>query len=386
MMNFQFNLPTNIVLKTGIVRQVAGFLPLYRISKPLILTDKGINKAGLLQGIIESLTNENIDFAVYDDVQPNPKDKYCGLAADFARVNNVDGIIAVGGGSVLDTAKALGILLTHDGVINDWEGDNTLQRDITPLICIPTTAGTGSEATNIAVITDTERKVKMGIVDDRIAPKLSLLDPELTKGLPASITASTGMDALTHAIEAYTSRSSSPVTDALALHAIRLIKDYFLEAVQNGANMEARENILSASLMAGIAFSQSNVGSVHCISEAAGGLYDAPHGVLNSIFLPYVFEFNMEANLEKHADVAYALGVDQNLPVREASKEGAKLLFEMVEKVGIPKFSDLPAVDPKDFAKLAKTSKETPMDADNVRSLTVEDYLTIIKNAYNSNH
>lgn len=382
-MDFQFNLPTKIILKNGIVKQISQYLPLYGISKPLILTDKGVNKAGLLQGIVESLTNENIDFVVYDDIQPNPKDKNCGLVAGFAKEHGADGIIAVGGGSVLDTAKAVGILLTHVGSINDWEGDDTLQRDITPLICIPTTAGTGSEATNIAVITDTERKVKMGIVDDRIAPKLSLLDPGLTLGLPSSITASTGMDALTHAVEAYTSKSSSPMTDALALHAIRLIKNYFMEAVQNGSNMEARENILTASLMAGIAFSQSNVGSVHCISEAAGGLYDAPHGVLNSIFLPYVFKFNMTANVERHADVAYELGVERNVPVREAAEKGAKLLFEMVDKAGIPKFSDLPGVDPKDFTKLAKVSKETPMDADNVRVLTVEDYFTIINDAYN---
>lgn len=384
-MDYKFNLPTKILFERGLAKKISSFLAPCQISKPLILTDKGIKNAGILQGILDSLENGRFDYIVYDEIEPNPKDKNCDLIAKYANEHGVDGIIAIGGGSVLDTAKAVGIVMTHGGSINDWEGDDTLQRDITPLICIPTTAGTGSEATNIAVITDTERKIKMGIVDDRIAPKLSILDPELTQTLPPSITASTGMDALTHAIEAYTSKSASPMTDALALHAIRLIKEFFFEAVQNGSNMEAREGILSASLMAGIAFSNSNVGSVHCISEAAGGLYDAPHGVLNAIFLPYVFKFNIEANVQKHADVAYALGIDSNLSATDACKKGSALLFEMAEKAGIPKFADIPGVNPEDFEKLAKTSKETPMDVDNVRDLTIEDYLTIINDAYHNN-
>lgn len=381
-MKYQFNLPTEIIFENGVANKISKFLPSYGISKPLILTDRGVENAGLLQGIYQNLSTKKIKFVKYDDVKPNPKDRDCDLAAKYAKEERVDGIIAVGGGSVIDTAKAVGVLLTHGGSINDWEGESTLRRDIAPLICVSTTAGTGSEVTTTAVITDTKRKIKMGIVDTRIAPKLALLDPELTQSLPPHVTASTGMDALTHAIEAYTSKAATLITDGLALYAIKLIKESLLKAVRNGSNREAREKMLSASLIAGIAFGNSDVGSVHCISEAIGGLYDTPHGVANSIFLPYVFEQNIEANIKKHAEVSYALGADQNLPMSEAAAKGVELLFEMVEKVGIPKLSCFPNVNPNDFPYLAKIAKETPMDVDNARDMSEEDYLRIIRSAY----
>jgi len=204
----------------------------------------------------------------------------------------------------------------------------------------------------------------------------------LTRNLPASITASTGMDALTHAIEAYTSRVATPVTDALALHAINLIRHNLVEAVKNGGNLVARENMMIASTIAGIAFGNSDVGSVHCIAEAVGGLYDTPHGVANSIFLPHVFEVNSVANLNRHAEVAYALGVSRQLPAEQAVAEGVQLLFSLSERIGIPKFRDLPYVNPQDFPRLASVAKQAPMDASNARELTEEEYLAIIETAY----
>lgn len=381
-MKQQFCLPTKVYVENGIANRVADFLVPYNISKVMIVTDKGIKNAGLLEGIYKNLMQKGIDYVEFDDVKPNPRDKDCDRAAHFAKEEKVNGILAVGGGSVMDTAKAVGVVLTHGGSINDWEGTDTLRQPITPLVCIPTTAGTGSEVTFVAVITDTERKLKMGIVDVQIAPRVALLDPELTRSLPPHITASTGMDALTHAIEAYTSRLATPMTDALALHAIKMIKDNLVEVVQNGSNMEARKNMLVASMMAGVAFGNSDVGSVHCLSEALGGFYDAPHGVLNSIFLPYVFEYNIEANLEKHADVAYALGIDKNLSMEEAAYQGVQFLFELCDTVGIPKFRDLPRVNPADFPMLAKVAKSTPMDASNAREMPEEDYLMILNKAY----
>lgn len=381
-MKQQFCLPTKVYVENGIANRVADFLVPYNISKVMIVTDKGIKNAGLLEGIYKNLMQKGIDYVEFDDVKPNPRDKDCDRAAHFAKEEKVNGILAVGGGSVMDTAKAVGVVLTHGGSINDWEGTDTLRQPITPLVCIPTTAGTGSEVTFVAVITDTERKLKMGIVDVQIAPRVALLDPELTRSLPPHITASTGMDALTHAIEAYTSRLATPMTDALALHAIKMIKDNLVEAVQNGSNMGARKNMLVASMMAGVAFGNSDVGSVHCLSEALGGFYDAPHGVLNSIFLPYVFEYNIEANLEKHADVAYALGIDKNLSMKEAAYQGVQFLFELCDTVGISKFRDLPRVNPADFPMLAKVAKSTPMDASNAREMPEEDYLMILNKAY----
>lgn len=381
--NFNFNLPTRIVFGRGSSNQVGDFVTELGIKKVLILTDKGIRNAGLLEGIFERLSSRQIEYVLFDEIMPNPRDKDCDRASEFARKNNVEGLIAVGGGSVMDTAKAVGVVLTHGGSINDWEGDFTLQKEITPLICIPTTSGTGSEVTYISVITDTVRKMKMGIVDPKISATIAILDPELTIGLPTSITASTGMDALTHAIEAYTSRPASPLTDALALHAIKLIMGNLEEVVKNGDNIEAREKMMVASLMAGIAFGNSNVGSVHCLSEAIGGLYDTPHGVANSIFLPYVFEHNIVANIERHAEISYLLGAERSLDFQEAAIKGVQILFELSEKIGIPKFKDLPNVNPDDFLDLAKKSKNNiAMDPDNAREMTVDDYLMILNKAY----
>lgn len=381
-MSYQFYLPTEIKSGKNETKNLPHFLMKMGIKNPIILSDKGIKATGIIDSILKRLTENKIKCVEFYDIEPNPKDKNIKEITQYAKSNEVDGIIAVGGGSVLDTAKGVGIMLTHEGEINDWEGDNTLKKDISPLICIPTTCGTGSEATNIAVITDTERKLKMGIVDDRIAPKLAILDPELINSLPPGLTASTGMDALTHAIEAYTSKAATPVTDALALHAITLIRENIYSAVQDDANNEAKANMLNASLLAGIAFSNSNVGSVHCISEAMGGVYDIPHGIVNAIFLPYVFEYNSEEKTERHATISYALGVDRNLSPKLAIQQGVNLLFEMVKNLDIPKLHDFKQVNSNDFNHIAQLSKSTPMDLDNAKEMTEEDYLSIIQRAF----
>lgn len=334
-MNFQFLTPTKIIVEKGVSARISDYVQDYEITNLLIVTDKGIINANLLDKVYENLTEAGLKYVVFDDVKPNPIDVDCDEAARFAKESGVDGIIAFGGGSVMDTAKAVAVLITHGGSINDWEGAGTLIKETTPLICLPTTAGTGSEVTFGSVITDTKRKFKMTVKDVRLAPKLALLDTELTISLPPSITASTGMDALTHAIEAYTCRCASMITDGLALHAIKIIGANVAEAVQNGANLEARENMLLGSLIAGIAFGNSDVASVHCISEAIGGMYDTPHGVANSIFLPYIFEFNVPANIERHAEVAYALGADRNLSPEEAAQKGIEILFAMSAQVNI---------------------------------------------------
>jgi len=250
-----------------------------------------------------------------------------------------------------------------------------------PIICIPTTAGTGSEVTFFSVITDTKRKYKMSILDYQIGPALALLDPDITASLPASIAASTGMDALTHAIEAYTCRLANPITDGLALHAIRLIRQNIAAAVLDKEE-KARENMLIASLIAGIAFGNSDIASVHCISEAIGGLYDTPHGVANAIFLPYVFKHNIVADIKRHADVGYALGVDPLLSPEEAAKAAVEVLFELSEKLSIPKFYEIDRVNPNDFPMLAENSKKNISDPSNAKEMTVEDYLAILREAY----
>ena len=372
--DFAFNLPTKIEYGDGLVKQVNQFVKAYNGEKVLIITDKVLISAGVLNDIFTSLKTSEIDYVVFDDVKPNPRDVDCMNAYELAKQHQVDLLIGVGGGSSMDTAKAVGTLLTNGGDIQDWYGLNKLNADITPLICIPTTAGTGSEITPFAVITDTNTKLKMNILDFKVAPKLALLDPQLTKTMPSIITASTGMDALTHAIEAYTCNLSEPITDALALYAMELIVNNLEEAVHNGENIEARANMLIGSLIAGAAFGNADVGGVHCMAEALGGLYDTPHGIANSMLLPYVFKYNIPSNVEKHAKVATILGAkkEQATSDLELAEEGVKILVQLASNIGIPKMKEIENLNTQNVSA-----------ASNPRPATKDDYLNLFYEAYN---
>jgi len=383
-MDFQFLLPTKIVMKKGSRHETARYLGELCAAKVLIVTDKGVKQAGLLKDIYASLEQGGIAYEEYADVKPNPRDTDCDEAARRVAGSGIEAIVAVGGGSALDTAKAIALLYTNGGTIRDYEGASVAEKSPLPVLAIPTTAGTGSEATLWSIITDTDRNYKMPIGDFRIAPKIALLDAELTASLPAHVAASTGMDALTHAIEAYTCRVASPITDGLALHAIKLIKDNLFDAVYRADNEAARENMLIGSLIAGIAFGNADTASVHCLSEAIGGLYDTPHGVANSIFLPYVFKHNIEADVKKHADVAYALGVKPWVQASEAAAEAVYLLFDLCEQLKIPKFSQIERVNPADFSKLADKCMMNWGNPDNAREMTHEAYVGILQEAYDA--
>ncbi len=379
---YQFTLRTTVVSEPGVSSRVGDYLKRLGVNSTLVVTDRVIREAGLIEGILDSLKNNDVPYVVFDDVKPNPKDTEVKTVTDYAREHKVNGLLAVGGGSAMDLAKGVGILLSHGGDIRDWEGDFTLERDIVPLICIPTTVGTGSEVTWISVITDTSRSFKMGIVDPKLAPRMALLDSEMIKSLPPSVAASTGLDALTHAIEAYTSRLASPLTDAFALQAMEMIRDNLETVVSDPKNEAAAEKMLTASMMAGIAFNNADVGSVHCLSEAIGAFYDLPHGVLNGIFLPYVYKRNMSADPVRHAKIATLLGADEQLSPDEAAQEGWNILMGLRKRLNLPTFNSLDKVSPQDFQQLAKVAKETPMDKSNIRELSEKDYLDIMLEAF----
>lgn len=381
-MNFSFLLPTRIVMEPGLRQRVGQHLKDENIRKALIVTDPGIQKSGLLGPIHDSLEAAGIAYIETADVKPNPRSDDCNRIAETYRDSGLDAVLAVGGGSAIDAAKAISVMLRHGGRIEDYEGFDTLQRDILPIIAVPTTAGTGSEVTIYAVITDMQRRYKMSLGDARMAPKLALLDTEITATLPPAIAAATGMDALTHAIEAYTGRVASPITDGMALHAIRLIAANLVAAVEEPDNAEARQQMLIASLMAGVAFGNSDVASVHCISEAIGALYDTPHGVANAIFLPFVFRHNFDSNLRRHAEVAHALGIDQTLTEAEAAEAAADYLTALSRRLGIPRFRDVPGVNEADFQEIAEKSKINMSDSSNAKQMTAEDYLDVIRRAY----
>ena len=381
-MQFQFLLPTKIVMEPGLRQRTGEHLLGLGLNHVLLVTDPGVKNAGLLDSIYASLEQAGIGYDEIADVKPNPRSEDVNRAAQLYRGKGIDGVLAVGGGSAMDAAKAISVLLTHDGIVEDYEGAFALKNAVLPIVAIPTTAGTGSEVTFFSVITDIRRQFKMSLLDYRIGPVLALLDSDITATLPPHIAAATGMDALTHAIEAYTGKPANPISDGLALHAIRLIAQHLKPAVQEPDNREAREQMLIASLIAGMAFGNADIASVHCISEAIGGMYDTPHGIGNAIFLPFVFSHNRDADLRRHADVAYALGIDPNLSAVDAAQAGVDQLFRMNRELGIPRFADVAGVREEDFTAIAQKSKSNISDASNIKDMTVESYLDVIRAAY----
>ena len=377
---FSFELPTRIEYGVGVISKLGDELRLLKAQKVAIITDPGIIKAGLLDKITSILKEEKLLYNVFDGVDPNPKDQNVERGAQVVRSFGADAMVAISGGSVIDCAKAIGVLVSHDGKrIKDFEGKTAVKKQILPFIAIPTTAGTGSEVTFSAVITDTENNYKMTVRSPFMAAKVALLDPKLTVTVPPHITASTGMDALTHAIEAYTVKVSEPVSDALALYAIELISNNLVNAVKNGEDIEARACMLVGSLLAGIAFSHSDVGSVHCMAEALGGVYDAPHGICNAVLLPYVMEYNVEFCLEKYARIAKAMG-----ETFETSREGAMKAVERIKKlateVDLPSFKSL-GVKEEDLEKLADMAAGNISTDSNPREMNKQDYLILFKKA-----
>lgn len=336
--NFEFVLPTRIVYGEGTIKNLPDEIAKMKHKKPMIVTDKGLIKAGIAGKITDVLEKAHIEYAVFDGIQPNPRDTTVTEAALFAEANNIDMLIAVGGGSSIDTAKATGVILKEGGVINDYEGLDTVSQPITDLIAIPTTVGTGSEVTFWSVITDTSRHYKMSIGSPLIAAKLAIVDPDLVETLPASAIAATGMDALTHAIEGYTSRPAEPITDACGIYAIQMIGANIRDAVY-GTSSEARGNMLLASLIAGMCFGNSDIAGVHCMGEAMGGLYDMPHGLSMAIMLPHVMEYNYVACIDKFINIAEALGEKtEGLDKRAAAHKAVDAVYKLNEDLQIPTF------------------------------------------------
>ena len=377
---FSFELPTRIEYGVGVISKLGDELRLLKAQKVAIITDPGIIKAGLLDKITSILKEEKLLYNVFDGVDPNPKDRNVERGAQVVRSFDADAMVAIGGGSVIDCAKAIGVLVSHDGKrIKDFEGKTAVKKQILPFIAIPTTAGTGSEVTFSAVITDTENNYKMTVRSPFMAAKVALLDPKLTVTVPPHITASTGMDALTHAIEAYTVKVSEPISDALALYAIELISNNLVNAVKNGEDIEARACMLVGSLLAGIAFSHSDVGSVHCMAEALGGVYDAPHGICNAVLLPYVMEYNVEFCLEKYSRIAQAMG-EVFYTIEEGAMKAVERVKELAVDVGLPSFKSL-GVKEEDLEKLADMAAKNISTESNPREMTKEDYLTLFRRA-----
>ncbi|OSI15326.1 iron-containing alcohol dehydrogenase [Neisseria dumasiana] len=346
----QFFMPVQNILGENALSEAMDVITALGLKKALIVTDGGLSKMGVADKIGGLLKEKSIDYTVFDKAQPNPTVSNVNDGLVALKDADADFIVSLGGGSSHDCAKAVAIVATNGGKIEDYEGLDKSKKPQLPLIAINTTAGTASEMTRFAVITDEERHVKMAIVDKHVTPLLSVNDPSLMEGMPAPLTAATGMDALTHAVEAYVSTIASPITDACAVKAIELIARYLPTAVKEPKNKEAREKMAYAQFLAGMAFNNASLGYVHAMAHQLGGFYDLPHGVCNALLLPHVERFNQQAAKERLDEIGTILSKNNDdlkgLDVIDAITKLARI-------VGIPKSLKELGVKKEDFGVLA---------------------------------
>ncbi|WP_107688227.1 iron-containing alcohol dehydrogenase [Neisseria wadsworthii] len=346
----QFFMPVQNILGANALAEAMDVIAALGLKKALIITDAGLSKLGVAEQIGSLLKGKGIDYAVFDKAQPNPTVSNVNAGLEQLKNSGAEFIVSLGGGSSHDCAKAVAIVAANGGKIEDYEGLNKAKKPQLPLISINTTAGTASEMTRFAVITDESRHVKMAIVDKNVTPLLSVNDPSLMENMPAPLTAATGMDALTHAVEAYVSTGASPITDACAVKAIELIARYLPTAVHEPKNKEAREQMAYAQFLAGMAFNNASLGYVHAMAHQLGGFYDLPHGVCNALLLPHVERFNQQAAKERLDEIGQIL-TKNNKDL--AGLDVIDAITKLAGIVGIPKSLKELGVKEEDFDVLA---------------------------------
>ncbi|MBM7610060.1 alcohol dehydrogenase [Lysinibacillus composti] len=381
--SYQLYMPTKVISKIGASEEVGEILLAHGYKTILLVTDKGIVNSGLLENIVQSLNNGNIEYKIFSDVEPNPKSATITKIIDQYKDFNIDAVLAIGGGSSIDTAKAVAVMLKNEGNILDYEGVEKIPNEGVPLVAIPTTAGTGSEVTASTIITDENSLFKVAVISSKIFPKLAILDAQLTLNCPRHITSSTGMDALTHAIESYLSKQKNPVSNAIALHAIKLIEENINRAYYYGSDIHSREKMLEASMLAGYAFSQTRLGNVHAISQAFGGLFDIPHGVANATILPYIMEYNLPAAVDEYVEISKALNVyDPHLSAKENAEKVVKKIKEMNKELEIPMYTKELGVNLDHIDQIIKDSMRSGNILVNPRLTTAKDIEYLVRLSY----
>ncbi len=336
-MSSTFFIPPVNIMGIDCLDEAMAAIAGYGLRKALIVTDEGLAKAGVAERIAGLLAERDIQSVLFDGAKPNPSIANVEAGLAILQREGCDCVVSLGGGSPHDCAKGIALCATNGGHIRDYEGVDRSAKPQLPLIAINTTAGTASEMTRFCIITDEARHVKMAIVDRNVTPILSVNDPALMVAMPKGLTAATGMDALTHAIEAYVSTAANPITDACALKAITLISDNLRQAVQDGSDLQARENMAYAQFLAGMAFNNASLGYVHAMAHQLGGYYDLPHGVCNAVLLPHVQRFNARVSAARLRDVAKAMGVKVcGLDAEQGAGAAISAIEHLAAAVGIP--------------------------------------------------
>lgn len=371
-----YELPTVVKHGVGALAALGEETVRLGVRRPLLVSDTGMVATGHVDRAAGYLKAQGLEPAIFDGVVGNPSIHHVARGTEAYRDHRADGMIALGGGSSMDVAKAIGVEVAHGGRILDYEyGHTPLTRRVPPLVCIPTTSGTGSEVTLWSVITDPARQVKFNVGGPLIGPHLALIDPLLVVGLPPHLTAFTGMDALSHAVECYTCAYAQPLTDAVALLAMEYIGRYLRIAFANGEDVEARYKMAMAAMLAGLAYGSESAGAVHAMAQTFGGVFDVHHGYLTGIMLAPCSEYNLLGNPEKYARIAVALGEDvRRLTTLEAARCGVAAMAALTRDLEFPPFCEFTGARPGDIGRLAKMAEADPQTIGNPRLIDARGY------------
>lgn len=377
-----FYIPAVNVIGSGCLKDALKMMEEYGFRRALIVTDAMLSKLGMAGEIQNALQQHGISSVVYDGTHPNPTTRNVADGLKLLQENQCDSVISLGGGSPHDCAKGIALLAANGGDIRDYEGIDRSSKPQLPMIAINTTAGTASEMTRFCIITDEARHIKMAIVDKHVTPLLSVNDASLMTGMPKSLTAATGMDALTHAIEAYVSTAATPITDACALKAMTMIAENLPAAVDDGNNAEAREAMAYAQFLAGMAFNNASLGYVHAMAHQLGGFYDLPHGVCNAVLLSHVEAFNSKAVAGRLRDCGRAMGVNvEGMGDAQGAKACIDAIRQLAKRVNIPAgLRDL-NVKEADFPALATNALKDACGATNPIQASHDEIMAIYRAA-----
>ncbi|GGK24176.1 alcohol dehydrogenase [Caldalkalibacillus thermarum] len=378
---FKFMTP-EIIFGAGSINQTGDSLRRLGAEKVFVVSDPGVVQAGWVERVIGYLEACDLQYHLWTDVTPNPKDYEIDRGVKEYVNSECNAVLGIGGGSPIDAAKAIAMLATNPGNIRQYEGVDKISHPLPPMVMVPTTAGAGSEVSQFSIVTDTQRCLKMTIISKSLIPDIAIIDPDTLVTKDARLTANTGMDALTHAIESYISLAATPLTERLSLHAIQLVATYLRPSTASSHNREAKEAMAMASLQAGIAFSNAVLGAVHAMSHQLGGLLDTPHGEANAILLPYVMEYNYIAAPEKYAHIAEAFGERvADLSPCEAAKRAIKAVKELARDLDIPESLAKLGLKEEHIRKLSQNAVQDACMITNPRDMSVDDVEKIFRQA-----
>lgn len=377
----EFFVSSDVTFGKNAAKELPRILKEFKAKNVMVVYDAGVKMAGIAEKVLAEVEKADVKVTVFDGVIPNPTNEVVEEAAEIAQRENIDVFVAVGGGSSIDLTKAVNILMTNPGPIGQYGGIGLVKEQVLPLIAIPTTAGTSSEITNVVALTDTKAVCKYVIIDNKIVADKVIADPEFTKTMPAGVTAATGMDAITHAVESYISNMSTALTEYHSIKALQIFHEYLPKAVANGSDMEAREKMMLGCLIAGFGFSNANLGLVHGIAHTLSAHFHLAHGVANATVLPYVMEYNADSCPEKMVNLAKAIDLPVSGDLAKDKYLLSKELLKMTKTVGIKTLSEL-GVEEKDFEMIAEDVLKEPVLGFNPKQgVTKEDVISILKKA-----